>query len=193
MLGKESELGWNSLKWKEIQMLKFLQFKNTKFPIHIFLLRLMPYLIFPRIVYTDLQVFPAGSLPTFSNKSISKMLRFPQLICFKMIRDISWTILSTLLYPKLKIIGFGTTRSENHENDDFSGFPKWNRKVTSPQLSGTSKNLKFGPTEPHNILILFLGIAPKKTWYLLAFVKDFFQNTSWKILCDLLFRQNAKS
>ena len=52
---------------------------------------------------------------------------------------ISWIIWSHLVSPKLNIIGFGShghlQKSEKHEKDRFSVYPKWNPKVTPPKRS----------------------------------------------------------
>ena len=53
--------------------------------------------------------------------------------------------------------------------------------------------LKFGPTEPKNILIFVEEFPPQQDWCFSRFLKDFFHNTFWKILRDQLFWQNAKS
>ena len=82
---------------------------------------LIPYPRFSRTYWTYLRNFLA---PVFSIKirmpGLQK-IRFPNIICLKTIRDVSWIIWSILVSPKMNNIGFGShghvRKSPNHENE----------------------------------------------------------------------------
>ena len=80
-----------------------------------------------------------------------------------MIRDLSWSFLSHLAGPKLRIMVSGghghVPKSENYESYDFSGFPKI-KQNNSTELSGHSfleiynKNGFPDPPDPKSGFVL---------------------------------------
>ena len=78
------------------------------------------------------RIFRAPSFPFVSTVSISQILRLPENIFVEIDSVFSRVIWSLLVSPKRNHIGFGSRghvqKSEHHENDGFSGFPKMKSK-----------------------------------------------------------------
>ena len=82
----------------------------------------------------------ATSFPTFSKCWRSKILIFVKLRCLtKMVRELSWIILSYLVGPTFKTIVLGVMDTSQNpklmKRMSFQVFPTWNLKVTNPKRS----------------------------------------------------------
>ena len=83
-----------------------------------------------------------------------------------------------------RIYGFSYTKILQKILESIWGHPQTNIIF----LSGTSKNIKFGPAKHLFFVdILCWTPAPQKDWYILSFLKDIDHDTFWKILEDHLF------
>ena len=68
-------------------------------------------------------MFRCPSFRKLSKISVSKILRFAKMVCFKMFQEFFLIFESMLVSPNMKIVGFGSRlhvpKSRNHRHDEF--------------------------------------------------------------------------